>query len=131
MEQPFVPKENDMLIVQESYIDPLGSMLVYAPIDIATLSVAMKGEDSSELPILPSGFTISGDGHRSNAVSVDQSGQVVGTSEGSLVTLVFQLLACTPSGMDKLSTNTVASVKTLVTTIVERIKVALNCSNLE
>lgn len=125
--QPFVPKENEMLILQESYIDRMGSMLVYAPIGIETLNVAIRGEDSSELPLLPSGFTISADGRRSNAVSVDQSGE----SEGSLVTLVYQVLACTPSAMDNLDMESIASVNTLVTSTVEKIKVALNCSNLE
>lgn len=118
-----------MMILQESYIDPLGSMLVYAPIDVDTLNVAMRGEDSSELPLLPSGFTISRDG-RSNGVAGVQFGQV-GESEGSLVTLAYQVLACSLYAMEKLDMESIAIVNTLLTSTVEKIKVALKCSYLD
>lgn len=111
MLQPFFPREGDMLILQECYTHQLESMLVYAPIDIATLKIAMKVEDSSMLPLLSSGITISGDGQQ---------------SEGSLVTLVYQVLASTPSTVAALE-----KINTLVTTTVEKIKVSLGCFNLD
>ncbi|KAJ1430502.1 START domain [Sesbania bispinosa] len=114
---PFIPKENAILILQESYMDPLESMVIYAPMDIETLNYAIKGGDSSPLPLLPSGFTITRDG---------QPNVVGGQSGGSLVTVGYQILAC--SAMEDLNMeNSVAFVNTLVTSTVKKIKVALSC----
>ncbi|CAJ1935433.1 unnamed protein product [Sphenostylis stenocarpa] len=120
--RPFIPKENNLVILQESYADALGSMLVYAPFDMRALSFVMNGEDTSLFPILPSGFTISRDGQ--SDVSEEQSGG----SGGSLVTLMFQILASSPSRMSMVDIELVANVNTLVTSTVENIKGALNCS---
>ncbi|KAJ1430501.1 START domain [Sesbania bispinosa] len=110
--QPSIPKEKAVLILEESYIDPLESMLVYAPLDIQLLNFALMGEDSSSFPLLPSGFTIMRD-DRSNAVT-RQSG-------GSLVTLGYQLLVC--STIENLNMeNVVASVNKLVISTVEKFK---------
>ncbi|KAL3568606.1 hypothetical protein D5086_031257 [Populus alba] len=63
--RPFIPAENNMLILQESCTDSSVSMVVYAPVGIPAMNVAISGEDSSIIPILPSGFVISGDdGHK-------------------------------------------------------------------
>ncbi|TQD88463.1 hypothetical protein C1H46_025987 [Malus baccata] len=62
VEQPFIPTENNMLMLQESYTDPLGSLFVYGPVDVPDLNVAVSGNDSSNIPILPSGFVISSNG---------------------------------------------------------------------
>ncbi|RDX58486.1 Homeobox-leucine zipper protein ROC4, partial [Mucuna pruriens] len=118
--EPFIPRENNIVILQESYVDALGSMLVYAPFDMELMTLVMRGEDTSLLPVLPSGFSISWDG---------QSDVPEGKSEGSLVTLMFQLLACSPSRMRMVDIDFVGSVNTLVTSTVEKIKAALNCSN--
>ncbi|KAK7399839.1 hypothetical protein VNO78_11032 [Psophocarpus tetragonolobus] len=118
--RPFIPRENNVMILQESYADALGSMLVYAPFDMKTMNRAMMGDDASMLPILPSGITISWDG---------QSGQD-GKSGGSLVTLMFQVLACSPSRMGMVDVEFVGSVNTLLISTVEKIKIALKCSNL-
>ncbi|XP_020232433.1 homeobox-leucine zipper protein ROC7 [Cajanus cajan] len=45
--QSFIPRENNIMILQESYVDALGSMLVYAPFDTEIMSLAMKGEKTS------------------------------------------------------------------------------------
>ncbi|KAA8547658.1 hypothetical protein F0562_004087 [Nyssa sinensis] len=62
IEQPFIPTESNMLMLQESCVDPLGSLVVYAPIDATAIKSAIIGEDSTNVPILPSGFMISSDG---------------------------------------------------------------------
>lgn len=51
-----------MLILQESCIDASGSLVVYCPVDLPAVNIAMSGEDPSYIPLLPSGFTISPDG---------------------------------------------------------------------
>jgi len=124
--QPFVPKENNIVILQESYVDALGCVMVYAPFDMKALNNAMIGEDSSRFPILPSGFTISRD-YKSD-VPEGQSGEV-GKSEGSLVTLMFQILASSPSRMTIVDIEFVENVNALVTSTIENIKEALNCSD--
>ncbi|KAL2343594.1 hypothetical protein Fmac_004879 [Flemingia macrophylla] len=118
--RPFIPGENSMMILQESYADALGSMLVYAPFDMDTISFAMKGKDTSLMPILPSGLTIS-----PNVQSNVPEGQI-DKSTGSLVTLMFQLLASSPSRVGMVDNEFVGLVKSLVTSTVEKIKVALN-----
>ncbi|XP_061358811.1 homeobox-leucine zipper protein HDG11-like [Gastrolobium bilobum] len=121
--RPSVPWENNKLILQESCIDPLGSLMVYAPIDAETLNFAMNGGDSTLLPILPFGFTISGDG---------RSKTVGGESGGSLLTLVNQELSCSTSAMGELNIeSSVAAMNTLITSTVEKIRFALNCSNFD
>ncbi|KAG4999676.1 hypothetical protein JHK87_020748 [Glycine soja] len=119
------PSDNNMIVLQESYADGLGSMMVYSAFDTETMNFAMRGEDTSQLLVLPSGFTISGDGH-SNAFE-GQSRQVV--SKGSLVTLMLQVLASSTPSMDMIDMEFVGSVTTLVSSTVEKIKAALNCSN--
>ncbi|BAT74196.1 hypothetical protein VIGAN_01181500 [Vigna angularis var. angularis] len=124
--RPFIPKENNIVILQESYVDALGSMMLYAPFDMKSLNYVMNGEDTSLFPILPSGFTISRDAKPD--VPEGQSGEV-GKSEGSLVTLMFQILASSPSRMSMVDIEFVSNVNALVTSTIEHIKDALNCSH--
>ncbi|TQD88460.1 hypothetical protein C1H46_025984 [Malus baccata] len=124
--RPFIPTENNMLMLQESYTDPLGSLFVYAPVDVPALNVAVSGEDSSNIPILPSGFVISGDGR---AEVTGDSGH--STAGGSLLTVAFQILVSSPSTSKQMNMESVATVNTLISSTVQKIKVALNCSSLD
>lgn len=125
--QPFVPRENSIMILQESYADTLGSMLIYTPLCMEVMNLSMQGEDISLLPLLPSGITISRDGNSS--VPVKQLEQV-GDSGGSLVTVMSQVLASSPSKMGPIDMKFVDHVNTHVTLTVEQIKTAFNCSDL-
>ncbi|KAJ8633946.1 hypothetical protein MRB53_027282 [Persea americana] len=58
-----------MLILEESCTDLSGSLVVYAPVDLPAINIAMSGEDPSYIPVLPSGFTISPDGRSDNSDS--------------------------------------------------------------
>ncbi|KAK7303583.1 hypothetical protein RJT34_14493 [Clitoria ternatea] len=125
--QPFIPTENNALIIQESFTNPAGSYIVYGPTDVATMELVIKGEDSSMLQILPSGFVISADGTSKGAFNNDPN---VGTrTEGSLLTLAYQILACSPDGTNLLTTETVAAVNSLLTTTVLKVKGALGSNN--
>jgi len=124
--QPFIPKENNIVILQESYVDALGCMMVYAPFDMKALNYVMNGEETSLFPILPSGFTISRNGKPD--VPEGQSAEV-GKSGGSLVTLMFQILASSPCRMSMVDIEFVSNVNALVTSTIENIKDALNCSD--
>ncbi|KAJ9708367.1 hypothetical protein PVL29_000421 [Vitis rotundifolia] len=61
---PNVRNQNDntMLILQETWADASGSLIVYAPRDVASMHAVMTDEDSSFVALLPSGFEIVPDG---------------------------------------------------------------------
>ncbi|XP_038698045.1 homeobox-leucine zipper protein HDG11-like [Tripterygium wilfordii] len=128
--QPFIPTESNMMLFQESCIDPLGMMIVYAPIDFPSLSVAISGEDSSDISILPSGFVISRDGHpdsgAANAGAPTSSNSK--RSPGSLLTVAFQILVSTPSSPTALNVESVATVNTLINSTIQRIQRALDAN---
>ncbi|KAF5747994.1 homeobox-leucine zipper protein HDG11 isoform X2 [Tripterygium wilfordii] len=134
--RPFIPNENNMLLFQESCIDPLGMVIVYAPIDLPSLNVAVSGADSSNIPILPSGFIISSDGGHPDSAAANGGGASTSTANskrspaGSLLTVAFQILVSTPSGPNELNMESVATVNTLISSTVQRIKRALD-SNMD
>ncbi|XP_061339718.1 homeobox-leucine zipper protein ROC8-like [Gastrolobium bilobum] len=126
--RPFIPNENNMLLLQESFTNPMGSYFVYAPIDVAQMNRIIKDErDCSVFPILPSGFVISPDG-KPNAIF--NNGNVDG-SGGSLLTMAFQVLICGPGGSLLFNMENVANVNALLTSTVQKIKEAFNCNTLE
>lgn len=128
VKQPYIPTENNMLMLQETCTDTMGSLVVYAPMDIPAINIAMNGEDSSEVPILPSGFIISGDG-RPETGTIDASTSA--NAGGSLLTVAFQILVSSPSSLKQLNVESVATVNTLISSTVQRIKASLNCSGLD
>ncbi|XVF80787.1 hypothetical protein PTKIN_Ptkin15bG0103200 [Pterospermum kingtungense] len=111
---------NCISIIQECCnSECLGGLVVYAPIGIPAINIAINGEDSSNIPILPSGFIVSADKG------------VAANSGGSLLTLAFQILVSSPLSSKELNIQSVATVNTLVTSTVQRIKALLNCSNFD
>jgi len=131
VKQPYIPTENNMLMLQETCTDTTGSLVVYAPMDIPAINIAMNGEDSSEVPILPSGFIISGDGRpETGTIDASTSANAV-RSGGSLLTVAFQILVSSPSSLKQLNVESVATVNTLISSTVQRIKTSLNCSGLD
>ncbi|OMO57701.1 hypothetical protein CCACVL1_25697 [Corchorus capsularis] len=125
----FNTSQNNMLILQESCIDSSGSLVVYCPVDLPAINVAMSGEDPSYIPLLPSGFTISPDGHPEQgdgASTSSSSNGNMGRCGGSLITVAFQILVSSlPSA--KLNMESVTTVNNLIGTTVQQIKTALNC----
>lgn len=119
-----------MLILQESCIDPLGSLVIYAPIDLPAMNIATSGQDPSGIPILPSGFVITGDGRMHSGIGASTSA-TSGRPSGSLLTIAFQILVSSVSSSKQLNVESVATVNTLISATVQRIKAALNCSGLD
>ncbi|KAJ0237181.1 Homeobox-leucine zipper protein HDG8 [Hirschfeldia incana] len=109
-----------MMVLQECYMDALGGMIVYAPLDMATMSIAASGEvDPLNIPILPSGFTISRDNSR---------GSLAGENGGTVLMLAFQILVSDGNSRNgNVSENSVDSVSRLISRTVQSIKVLLNC----
>ncbi|XP_009587298.1 homeobox-leucine zipper protein HDG11-like [Nicotiana tomentosiformis] len=124
--------QNNMLILQESCIDSSGALVVYSPVDVPAINIAMSGEDPTYIPLLPSGFTISPDGHQldqdaASCSSSSNASTIGGRSGGSLITVVFQILVSSlPSA--KMSPESVNTVNNLIGSTVHQIKAALNCS---
>lgn len=108
-----------MLILQESSTDSTGSYVIYAPVDIGAMNVALNGGDPDYVALLTSGFDILsyGPGHY-------VGGDPVGRTGGSLLTIAFQiLLDLVPTS--KLSLGSVGTINSLIKCIVERIKAAV------
>lgn len=121
-----------MLILQETCTDPSGSLVVYAPVDVPVINLAARGEDTSRVPILPSGIVISKDGRATpNPVAGEPSSSNVGGLGGTLLTVAFQILVCSSSAMRQLNMETVATVNTLISSTVQKMKVALNCASVD
>ncbi|KAL8472383.1 hypothetical protein ACS0TY_029553 [Phlomoides rotata] len=118
--QPFVPNEN-LLMLQESSIDSLGASLVYAPIDLPAITSVVNGEDTERIQILPSGYLIS------NAGNKPDKGINGSSTSGSLLTIAFQLLTSYITKSQPLNMESVATVHSLISSTVQRIKVALGC----
>ncbi|KAI8016727.1 Homeobox-leucine zipper protein HDG11 [Camellia lanceoleosa] len=133
--QPLIPCDNNMLVVQETCIDPLGTIVAYAPIDLKCLDMAASGVDSSHIPILPSGIIISSDGHpilatRDGASTSSATTIATGGVGGSILTMAFQILAWEASSSKKLNMGFVSSSSHLITSTVQNIKSAFNCTGL-
>ncbi|KAL2343593.1 hypothetical protein Fmac_004878 [Flemingia macrophylla] len=125
--QPRSSNENNtMVTLRESYADALGSMTVYSAFDRDIMNYAMSGEDTSQLLVLPSGFTITWDG-QSNAL--EGSSKQVAKVRGSVVTIMLQLLASASSETQAVDMKFVDYVTELLSSTVEKIKSALPCSN--
>lgn len=121
-----------MLVLQESCIDSSGSLVVYSPVDLPAINIAMSGEDTSYIPLLPSGFTISPDGRTSTlqqTVHEGASSSSSTTTTGSLLTIVIQIMVShMASTTTKMSQESVNTVNNLIGNTVQQIKVALNSS---
>ncbi|KAL3835296.1 hypothetical protein ACJIZ3_010032 [Penstemon smallii] len=132
----FNTSQNNMLILQESCIDSSGSIVVYCPVDLPAINIAMSGEDPSYIPLLPSGFTISPDGRQDQfkleGLSLDEPStssnpNLSARSSGSLITVVFQILVSNlPTA--RMSPESVNTVNNLIANTVHQIKAALNCT---
>ena len=119
--------DNTMLILQETWADASGSLIVYAPLDVASMRAVMIGGDSSFVALLPSGFAIVPDG--SSGYGDDWSGKLArGSSNkgsGSLLTVAFQILV-NSLPMAKLNVESVETVNSLLSCTINKIKSAVS-----
>ncbi|KAH6770522.1 homeodomain GLABROUS 11 [Perilla frutescens var. hirtella] len=128
--------QNNMLILQESCLDSSGCCLVvYCPVDLPSINVAMSGEDTCFIPLQPSGFTISPDGGSrpdhfqiGGGDGASTSSKSSSSSSGSLVTVMFQILVSN-SPTARISPETVNTVNNLIGNTVHQIKAAMNSSS--
>ncbi|KAL3525079.1 hypothetical protein ACH5RR_013451 [Cinchona calisaya] len=118
--QPLAPKENDMLILQESSIDSLGAFLIYASVELPAITSIISGQDNTNTHILPSGFIISSDGGIGESSSSSTSG-----SNGSLLTLAFQLMVRSNTFSDQPNMDSVTTIHALINSTIQKIRMAI------
>ncbi|XP_047147495.1 homeobox-leucine zipper protein HDG11-like [Vigna umbellata] len=128
--QPLHRTANNMAIIQESFIDALGSYVVYSPVNISDIKMAVNGKDSARImSIFPSGIVISKDVQTITHASAWSSGSDDTRRHGTLLTVTFQILMNGPTTMVAESKTVVNS---LMTSTIQKINHALvNGSNLE
>ncbi|PNY06781.1 putative homeobox leucine zipper protein [Trifolium pratense] len=130
--QPYNPSENSTMILQESFTSPVGSYVIYAPIDIISMNAVICGEDSTKLPIIPTGFVVcpyaqpNATFEASNNIGSSSSGGVGRGGANTLLTLAYQILTCNPNGIDQhQNMEAFATMNTLLTTSVLKVRGAL------
>ncbi|KAJ6971246.1 homeobox-leucine zipper protein ANTHOCYANINLESS 2-like [Populus alba x Populus x berolinensis] len=122
---------DNMLILQETWNDASGSLVVYAPVDVQSVSVVMNGGDSTYVALLPSGFVILPGNSFSNGEPNNCNGNPAkrdcdgNSGGGSFLTVGFQILASNlPSA--KLTVESIKTVHKLISCTMQRIKTAFN-----
>ncbi|CAJ1951143.1 unnamed protein product [Sphenostylis stenocarpa] len=126
--QKIQSKENSVWVLQDSCTSAFESMVAYAPVDFASLQSVLTGCDSSNLPILPSGFSILPDGIEGRPLVIRSRQEEKGTEEGSLFTMVFQMLV-NASPTAKLTMESVESANNLVSCTLRNIRTCLQCED--
>jgi homeobox-leucine zipper protein len=134
---PMNASQSNMLILQESCTDVSGALVIYAPVDIPAMNLVLRGGDPAYVALLPSGFAILPDGPAENRRAAatmmshdnnNSDNNSTRTTGGSLLTVAFQILVSTvPSA--RLSLESVATVNSLISCTVQRIKAALHCED--
>lgn len=123
--QPQNPCEN-IMIFQESMVEQLGSLIVYTPIDTSSMRLVATGVDSTNIPILASGFAVTTDGPDQRA-GASTSASIAGPC-GSLLTVAFQILACSSLSTDDVNSDCISNVEAFVSRAVRVIKSAFDFS---
>lgn len=125
--------DSSMLILQETWSDASGSMVVYAPVDTASINVVMHGGDSAYVALLPSGFAILPDGSSqpNNCNGPSAVKGEAGDGEGGggcLLSVGFQILVNSlPTA--RLTVESVETVNNLISCTIQKIKAALHVSS--
>jgi len=131
---PLYSNESNYLILQESYRDVSGSLVIYAPVDIPAMNLIMRGGDPAYVALLPVGFAILPDGPENRNATTASHGTAGAqltsdsprrTGHGSLLTVAFQVLLAETIPSARISPECVATVTKLISATVQRIEAAL------
>ncbi|XWS18987.1 hypothetical protein CRYUN_Cryun32bG0092000 [Craigia yunnanensis] len=122
-------KENSIWVLQDCCTNAFESMVVFAPVDISGMQSVITGCESSNMAILPSGFSILPDGLESRPLVITSRHEKSDDTEGgSLLTIAFQILTNT-SPTATLTMESVESVNTLISCTLRNIKTSLQCED--
>ncbi|XP_047306482.1 homeobox-leucine zipper protein HDG11-like [Impatiens glandulifera] len=124
--KPHIESANNLIMIQETLVDPLGAVIAYAPIDQEDFIGELNR--SWTKTVLVSGFIISKDGNPEcmlmNFGGSSTSRNVAPTSpNGSLVTVAFQVISYSKD-IEMEFMNIVTSI---ISSTINRIKLAFNC----
>lgn len=120
-------ERDGMWILQDSQTNAYESIIVYAPVGANGMQSVLAGCDSSNVAILPSGFSILPDGTESRSTLITSRKQKF-VEGGSLLTIAFQILAgALPT--TKLTMETLENVSTLLSCTLQNIKRSLQCED--
>lgn len=123
MKQHCTPHDNSKtFFLQEGFIDSLGAAVVYTPFEQEVMDAVNQHIDTSAVPILPSGITISTASTREMGSSSSSSSGAP-PSVGSLVTVVLHALISKPGGQG-INIEAMEMLHNHLTSIVEKIKAA-------
>ncbi|XP_057773108.1 homeobox-leucine zipper protein GLABRA 2 isoform X2 [Salvia miltiorrhiza] len=121
-------EEHKMWVLQDSSTNAYESMIIYAPVDIKGMQSVITGCDSSNIAVLPSGFSILPDGIESRPLVITSRPEEKSAEGGSLLTMAFQILISNASAT-KLSLDSVESVNILISCTLQNIKTTLQCED--
>lgn len=121
-------KDNSMWVLQDTCTNGFESMIVYAPVEINGIQSVITGCDSSNIAVLPSGFSILPDGIESRTLVITSRPEEKSAEGGSLLTIAFQILTSN-SPTAKLSVESVESINSLISCTLHKIKASLNCED--
>ncbi|KAK7269983.1 hypothetical protein RIF29_22820 [Crotalaria pallida] len=120
---------SNMFILQESFTDLACAYIVYAAADVSQMNELLGGGDPDDccVGLLPSGFAILPDGPSSSSSSPLGGGSMLSSvgSEGSLITLSYQLTVDNIGSPTKVNPNSVDKVTGFVEFSMEKIKNAI------
>ncbi|XP_044486190.1 homeobox-leucine zipper protein GLABRA 2-like [Mangifera indica] len=126
--QAMTTKENSLWVLQDSCTNAYESMVVYAPVDITGMQSVITGCDSSNIAVLPSGFSILPDGLETRPLVITSRQEEKSTEGGSLLTIAFQIQT-NSSPTAKLTMESVESASTLISCTLRNIKTSLQCED--
>lgn len=126
--QTMKSKDNMIWVLQDSCTNPYESMVVYAPAEISSLQSVMTGCDSSNVAVLPSGFSILPDGSDSRPVVLSSRQEEKSSEGGSLLTIALQVVT-NSSPAAKLTVESVEPVSSVISCILGNIKTSLQCED--
>ncbi|GER48341.1 homeobox-leucine zipper protein GLABRA [Striga asiatica] len=120
--------EHNTWILQDNSTNAYEATVVYAPVDANGMQSVMTGCDSSNIAVLPSGFSILPDGIESRPFVITSKPDEKGSEGGSLLTIAFQMLIGDSTNA-KLSIDSVDVVNTLISCTLQNIKRSLQCED--
>lgn len=121
-------RENNMWILQDAWTNAYESAVIYAPVEIPGMQTVITGCESSNIAVLPSGFSILPDGLESRPFVITSSPEDRSSEGGSLLTVAFQILTSN-SPTAKLSKESVESINNLLSCALHKIKARFQCDN--
>lgn len=97
-----------MFYLQESFTDSTAMYIIYAPVDASAVQYIMEGKDSDVVDMLASGFVV-----------------LPCTSDGSILTMAFQLMDEELSTPEYLLPSSVFAANRIVSETISHIKASL------